>query len=52
MSYPDTPAQRHSLVDAGLYVIASADEGLQTTLIDYAIEQLQAMKYTRENMPF
>lgn len=38
--------------ESGIHLIAIADEGLQTKMIDYAIEQLQAIKYVRENLPF
>lgn len=39
-------------LNVGLYLIKLADDGLSTEAIDQAIEDLQATKYARENIPF
>ena len=41
-----------SMLDSGIYLIAQADDGLNTTAIDQAIEQLQSIKHVRQNVPF
>ena len=39
-------------VEAGVYLIAQADEGLDIKMIDEAIRILTDIKFVRENIPF
>lgn len=39
-------------LESGLYLIATADEGIQTIVLKEAVKRLKELIHVRENIPF